>query len=308
MQTSSGGMDMQTIGWIGLGSMGRPMASNLVKAGYEVYVYNRTREKAAGLLELGARWTESPEELAATCDVIITMVSDASAVESVLTGNSGVLAGLSKGKIVIDMSTISPDDSRRFAKLVAEKGGSFLDAPVSGSVKPAAEGTLLILVGGEKDTYEACLPILNTLGKNSIHFGGNGMGTSAKVAINLLLGLTMEAISETLLLAEKSGLNREQVVQMISESGVHTPLLQMKKQNLLNDQFAAAFALNLMTKDLGLALETATKTDTPLPAASAVLSVFNEAKATGKGELDFSAVYLQLREMAGLPLKNTQQE
>lgn len=290
---------MQKIGWIGLGSMGRPMASNLVEAGFEVYVYNRTREKAEALLEQGARWAVSPKVMAETCDVVITMLSDASAVESVLTGDAGVLAGVSEGKILIDMSTISPDDSRRFAEQVKEKGGRFMDAPVSGSVKPAAEGTLLILVGGEAGTYETCLPIFNTLGKNAIHFGGNGMGTSAKVVINLLLGMTMEAISESLLLAEQSGLQREQVVQLITESGVNTPLLQMKKQNLLNDQFAAAFALNLMTKDLGLALETADKTTTPLPAASVVYSVFNAAKATGKGELDFSSVYLQLKEMAG---------
>jgi 3-hydroxyisobutyrate dehydrogenase-like beta-hydroxyacid dehydrogenase len=290
---------MNRIGWIGLGSMGRPMAANLLKAGYEVYVYNRTREKADELLAQGARWAVSPKELAEICDVVITMVSGASAVDRMLNGETGVLAGLSAGKMVIDMSTISPDDSRRFAKQVADRGGQFLDAPVSGSIKPATDGTLLILAGGKKDTYESCRPLFDVLGKNSIHFGESGMGTSAKLVINLLLGMTMEAISESLLLAEKTGLQREQILQMFSESGVNTPLLQMKKQNLLNEQFPAAFALNLMLKDLGLALETADRTSAPLPAAAVVHTVFNAAKETGKGELDFSAVFLHLMEMAG---------
>lgn len=290
---------MKTIGWIGLGNMGRPMVSNLLKAGFEVHVYNRDQNKAKDVLEKGAKFAQSPKEIAETCDVIVTMVSDASAVEAVFTGDSGLLKGLSAGKTVIDMSTIGPDDSRRFAAWVNEKEAQFLDAPVSGSVKPAAEGTLVILIGGDVTTYQECLPIFDVLGKTSIHFGGQGTGSNAKLVINLLLGLTMQGVSEALILAEKLGLDREQVLQMITDSACNTPILQMKKQNFLTEEFPAAFALKLMTKDFGLALDAARKVAAPLPTTAAAHSIFTTAKATGKGDLDISAIFLQLKEMAG---------
>lgn len=291
---------MKTIGWIGLGSMGRPMVSNLLQAGYAVNVYNRSRDKAKELVDRGAVLAASPREIAERSDIIVTMVSDAAAVEAVLTGEDGILAGLSGGKIVVDMSTIGPKDSRRFAAMIREQGADLLDAPVSGSVKPAAEGSLLILVGGQAAAYETCRPMLDVLGKQTIHFGESGMGSHAKIVINLLLGLSIQAVSEALLLAEKSGLQREQVIEMISQSAVNTPIFQLKKENFAAQEFPAAFALKLMAKDFGLAMDAAREADAPLPATAAAYTTYTAAKATGKGDLDIAAVFLQLLESAGV--------
>jgi 3-hydroxyisobutyrate dehydrogenase len=280
--------------------MGKPMAANLLRAGYPIHVHNRSKDKAEELLQAGAEWAHSPREACERSEIVVMMVADAAAVEQILTGADGILAADLQGKIVIDMSTIGPDDSRQFAGLVQERGGSYLDAPVSGSVKPAQDGQLVVLAGGEADTFERCRPLFDVLGKASIHFGGSGSGSSAKLVINTLLGITMQGISESLVLASRLGLQSEQVVSMIGESAVNTPLFQGKKEMLLREQFPAAFALKLMTKDLKLAANAAVQTDTPLPALSAALGTYLTAKANGKGDLDVASVYLQLKEMTGL--------
>ncbi len=294
---------MHTVGWIGLGAMGKPMAGNLLQAGYQVHVYNRSREKAETLLQSGAQWAQSPREVSDRSDIIVIMVSDASALKQLLIMPDGILDSDLQGRTVINMSTIGPDDSRKFAEMVRARGGSFLDAPVSGSVKPAQDGQLIILVGGETDVLEQCRPIFDVLGKSSIHFGDVGNGSSAKLVINSLLAMIMQGISEALVMAAGLGLNKDQVAQLISESALNSPLFQAKKEMLLQEEFPPAFALKLMAKDLKLAADEAISHNVPLPVVSTVLNTYLAANANGRGDLDLSSVYLQLKEMAGLGKK-----
>jgi 3-hydroxyisobutyrate dehydrogenase len=290
---------MQTIGWIGLGAMGTPMAANLLRVGYEVHVYNRSKERAEPLLQAGAQWAQSPREVSEHSNVIVTMVADAAAIEQLLTMSDGILASDLQGKTVVNMSTIGPGDSRKFAEMVRQRGGDFLDAPVSGSVKPAQEGQLIILVGGAAEVLERCRPMFDVLGKSSIHFGDVGNGSAAKLVINSLLGMMMQGISEALVMASGLGLNKDHVAELISESALNSPLFQVKKGMLLQEEFPPAFALKLMAKDLKLAADEAIRHNVPLPVITTVLNTYLAANANGKGDLDVSSVYLQLKEMAG---------
>jgi 3-hydroxyisobutyrate dehydrogenase len=284
------------IGWIGLGYMGTPMAKNILKAGYPLYVYNRTKEKANVLVNEGAVLCETPQDLTEKADVIFTMLTDGSAVKDVLEQEDGILAGLEKGKIVVDMSTVSPEDSVLFAELVRAKEAAFIDAPVSGSVKPAEDGTLVILSGGNAEDIQKVQPTFDILGKKTVHFGENGKGASAKLVINLLLGITVQGASEALLLAEKLGLEKESTLKMILASAVGTPLITGKKPLFEKEDFPAAFMLKLMSKDLGLALKEADKNGTSLPLTKAADQTYGSAKEHGKGDLDLTAVFLELKE------------
>ncbi|MGW9018965.1 NAD(P)-dependent oxidoreductase [Priestia megaterium] len=287
---------MHTLGWIGLGHMGAPMAKNLLQAGYKVNVYNRSIEKTTSLVEIGATKLDSPKEVVEQSDIIFVMLSDSKAVQAILTQDNGVLNAIHSGKVVVDMSTISPEDSLSFAKLVSEKGGVYLDAPVSGSVGAAVAGQLVILVGGQKKTIELCQPYFNILGKETIYFGSNSKGSSAKLAINLLLGVIGQGIGETLVLAEKSGLDIEKVLEMISQSGMNTPLFQGKKEMYRKEEFPSAFMLELMSKDLGLVKIEADRLETVLPLAEATNAIYRSAKENGKAKLDMAAVYLELKD------------
>jgi 3-hydroxyisobutyrate dehydrogenase len=291
---------MQTIGWIGLGAMGNPMAANLLRAGHQVHVYNRSKERAEPLLQAGAKWAQSPREVSERSDIIVTMVADAAAIEQLFTMPDGILASDLQGKVMVNMSTIGPEDSRKFAGWVQQRGGDFLDAPVSGSVKPAQEGQLIVLVGGEADVLERCRLMFDVLGKTFIHFGEVGNGSAAKLVINSLLGMIMQSIAEALVMASGLGLNKDQVAALISESSLNTPLFQAKKGMLLQEEFPPAFALKLMAKDLKLAADEAIRHNVPLPVVSTVLNTYLAANANGKGDQDLSSVYLQLKEMAGL--------
>lgn len=275
------------IGWIGLGNMGVPMASNLLQAGYELYVWNRTPEKTAALCEKGAKRADSLEQLVETCDVLFTMVSDDAAVKEIYSGTDGILASSAvRGKLAVDMSTISPDTSRTIAEQAKQAGLRFLDAPVSGSVGPAKEATLVIMVGGEQTDYEEAKPMLDKLGKIALHMGPNGAGTSAKLAINLLLGITVQGVSETLLFARSLGIGTEQMLQIISESAVGTPLIRGKAPSILADDYPAAFALKHMTKDLRLAREAGVST----PLAESAAATYRHALEEGLGDLDLMAI------------------
>ncbi|MEM1506050.1 NAD(P)-dependent oxidoreductase [Domibacillus sp. 8LH] len=287
---------MHTLGWIGLGHMGEPMAMNLLQAGYKVNIYNRSQEKTMPLVEAGAVNLHSPKEIAEQSDIIFTMLSNADAVQSVLTQNNGVLEGIKSGKVVVDMSTISPEDSRLFAELVSEKGGIYIDAPVSGSVGPAKAGQLVILAGGDERAVEMCQPYFNILGKETIYFGSNGKGSSAKLAINLLLGIIGQGVGETLLFADRSGLDREKVLDMISFSAVNTGLFQGKKEMYRKEEFPSAFMLELMAKDLGLIKAEADRMETTLPLAEVTNTTYRSAKENGKAQLDMAAVYLELKD------------
>ncbi|WP_400164721.1 NAD(P)-dependent oxidoreductase [Brevibacillus sp. TJ4] len=281
------------IGWIGLGNMGIPMAGNLLAAGYDVYVWNRTAEKTAPLVAQGATRTETLAQLVATCDVLFTMVSDDEAVKAVYGGPEGILACPgADGKLAIDMSTVSPATSRWIAERCQQAGVRFLDAPVSGSVGPAKEGTLVIMVGGEPGDYTQAKPLLEHLGKISLHLGANGAGTSAKLAINLLLGITVQGVAETLLFARSLGIESEQMLKIISESAVGTPLIRGKATSILADDYPAAFALKHMAKDLRLAREAGVST----PLAESVDASYRHALHEGLGELDLMAIIRHLEQ------------
>ncbi|MGD8192015.1 NAD(P)-dependent oxidoreductase [Brevibacillus ginsengisoli] len=275
------------IGWIGLGNMGVPMASNLIRAGYEVYVYNRTKSKAEPLLELGAHMVEQPDQLYRTCDVVITMVSDDQAVKEIYDGENSFLKTAEPGKIAIDMSTVSPDTSKTLANLCAARGVSFLDAPVSGSVQPAKEGNLIVMVGGEEQTFQKAKPIFEVLGKMALHLGENGAGSNAKLAINLLLAITVEGLAETVLFAEQRGIQKEDMLSIITESAVGTPIARMKQPSIMAEEFPAAFALKHMAKDLRLAQEAGAS----LPIAETVTGTYQTALKEGLGDLDVMAIF-----------------
>jgi 3-hydroxyisobutyrate dehydrogenase-like beta-hydroxyacid dehydrogenase len=285
------------IGWIGLGHMGLPMVRNLLSAGYSVSVYNRTPAKAA---VLGCPVAETPAALAATVDVVITMVADDASQEDVLFGPNGVAQGLTAGRTVINMGTVSPEASRAHAGRLAKLGVDVLDAPVSGSVKPATDGTLLILVGGEKAVFERCQPIFAVLGKRAFHFGGYGQGANAKLSINMMLGLTLQALAEAVVLGEKSGLDTNMLLDMIADAAVASPIIAMKTPSIRADQFPAAFPLKHMAKDFRLAIAAAHTVGAAVPITQAATVTFAEAEAGGLGDNDIMAVLTQLKKASGL--------
>lgn len=287
---------MQTLGWIGLGQMGTPMASNLLNAGYKVNVYNRSSEKTVSLVELGATKCSSPGQVAAESEIIFLMLSDASAIGTVLQQENGVLESMTKGKIVVNMSTISPQEALEFDTLVAEKGGKYIDAPVSGSVGAAVTKQLLILAGGDAETLSVCQPYLDVLGKETIHFGKTSMGNAAKLTINMLLGIMMQGFGEAMLFGETLGLEKEQIAALISKSAMNNGLFQAKKESYLTEQFPPAFMLQLMSKDLNLISTAVKAAGAVFPLADAATNTFHDAKASGKAALDMAAVYLELKE------------
>lgn len=283
------------IGWIGLGNMGIPMAGNLLKAGYELSVYNRTKEKSKALLEQGASFAESPSQLLQDCDVVISMLADDQAVKEVYLGAGGLLAHpVADKKILIDMSTVSPSTSRQLYEACNNAGISFLDAPVSGSVQPAKEGKLVIMVGGDQESYEKVKPIFDVLGKLSLYLGQPGSGSSAKLAINLLLGITVQGIAESVLFANQLGIKTEDILTIINESAVGTAISRLKSSSILQGEYPAAFALKHMAKDLRLANDAVHLT----PAADAVYRTYQTALREGLGELDVMAImkHLEKRE------------
>ncbi|OIQ93825.1 2-(hydroxymethyl)glutarate dehydrogenase [mine drainage metagenome] len=280
-------MAMVKIGWIGLGHMGVPMVRNLRAAGYALTLYNRTPGKAEGL---GAALAASPAALAKAVDVVITMLADDAAQEAVLFGPGGVAEGLRPGQTVINMGTISPEASRRAAERLGALGVAVLDAPVSGSVKPATDGTLVILVGGAAEVVERCQPIFAVLGKKTLHFGGPGQGANAKLAINMLLGTLIEATAETVRFGEALGLERGQLLEMIGQSACASPIFQLKVPALLADDYPPAFPLKHMAKDFRLIEAAAAAAGIGLPAAQAVAARFAAAEAQALGERDVMAV------------------
>lgn len=287
---------MKNIAWIGTGHMGLPMAHNLLKEGYTLHVYNRTSERAKPLEHAGATLYANPAEATAQAEVVFVMLTKKDAIDDVLSGEQGILSQLRAGMYVINMSTISPEEAKAFAKQITDKGAIYVDAPVSGSVAPAEQGNLVILAGGQAEDIQACQPFFDILGKKTIHFGEIGHGSSAKLSINLLLGISTQAIAESLLIAERSGLQREQVLEMFGESAVATPLLAGKKDMFINNEFPAAFMLSLISKDLGLLTNEAKRLHVQLPLAEAADQTYREANENGKGELDLAAIWLELQE------------
>jgi 3-hydroxyisobutyrate dehydrogenase len=279
-------MSTKKIGWIGLGNMGTPMAKNLLKAGFEVIVYNRTASRTAPLQEAGARVVARAGDLWQVADTIITMVSDDAALRQIHEGADGLLAGAVAGKTVIDMSTVSPDTTRELAELLSRKGVYYLDAPVAGSVKPAELGQLVIMAGGKKDVYESALPIFGCLGKASFLLGDQGAGNSAKLAVNLLLAFNMQGIAEALLFAAEKGIGAASMLAVINESALSNGITKGKAAGIVNRDFTAAFALKHLAKDLRLAKQQGMNT----PAGGTLHDSFQQALAGGFGDEDIAAI------------------
>ncbi|PYV27274.1 MAG: NAD(P)-dependent oxidoreductase [Acidobacteria bacterium] len=293
----------QSIGFIGLGIMGHPMALNLVKAGYKVTVFNRTRSKAEPLEKSGALVAATPAEAARLADVVMIIVSDTAAVEEVVLGKGGILETLRSGAIVIDSSTISPAFSRKLACHAAGKGASWLDAPVTGSKHGAERGELTFMIGGDRETLDRALPVLQVLGKKHIYCGAHGSGLSAKLAQNAIQATMVEVFCEGFVLATKAGVHPQTMFEIIQSSMARAALTDFKAPFIFKGDFTPYFPLKLMHKDLELAMETAYAQNVPMPAAAAVKEVYGTAKAQGKGDLDYAAVITFLEEVAGVKVR-----
>lgn len=290
---------MQSIGFIGLGNMGAPMAWNIHKAGYRLSVYNRTAARAQPFRGAGVAAAATPAALAADADVVVVMVTDPAALHGVIAGKDGVVDGLKSGATVINMSTVSPDASLEAARIVAEHGGRFVDAPVSGTVKPAEEGTLVVLAGGAREDVEAVTPLLETMGKDVVYCGDVGSATRMKLVLNLLLGGMMELLAEALALGRGFGLDGAAILKSVAAGPLGAPLYAMKGEAMLAGRFAKQFPVELMFKDLDLVLQAAGKLAVPLPATAAVRERFNAARALGHGDEDMAAVIQVFNKLSG---------
>ena len=291
MSTASGS---RKIGFIGLGLMGRPMAMNLLKAGHSVTIWNRTAARADELVAAGAVLAKTPRAVAEKSDVLISIVSDPQALESVLWGQEGkqdgALGGLKKGSVYIDSSTVSPTLVKKISAACGERGVRFLDAPVTGGDWGAREGNLVFMIGGEAETLKEVEPILGVMGKKWFHLGPNGAGQTIKLAMNAILALEVGAVAEAIGLVTRAGLAGEQLLEVLQASMGRSGLLDLKTPLMLKGDFKPSFPLRLMHKDLGLALDLANQLGVALPTTAAVREVYNFVKGEAKEDVDYSAV------------------
>ena len=288
------GLNREKLGFIGMGRMGSRMAARLIGAGYAVTVYDRSKKQSQN-----APVAQSPPELAANSEVVLISVTNDVAVEQVMFGPDGALAGLREGSRIIDLSTVSPGASRRLYEAAREKGAAMIDAAVSGSVLQVEQGALVIFVGGDQETYEQCRPILQILGKNIFYMGSSGMGTTTKLVVNTLLGLGMQALAEAIALGLKAGLEKGLLLEVLEQTAVMSPSQKSKLANAKSDQYLTQFALSLMHKDLGLVLRQAADISVSMPATAAAEQMYTAAMAKGKDE-DFSVVIRLMQELAGI--------
>ncbi len=280
--------------------MGSRMAKRLLDAGHDVTGYNRTKSKAQWLLDAGMKWGDTPRAVASAAEITISMVANTQALQAVTVGADGLLAGLGAGKIYIDMSTVSPAASRDIARQVEAKGARMLDAPVSGSVTTLEEGKLSIMAGGDRQAFERALPILQAIGPKVTHVGANGLAVSMKIATNLSLAVQMLAFSEGVLLAEKSGIARETAVEVLLNSVMASPMVKYRGPFVLNMPDEAWFDVNMMQKDMLLALEMGRQLDVPLPTTAITNQMLTAARGMGLAEKDFAILFEVLARMAGL--------
>ncbi|MCZ4221770.1 NAD(P)-dependent oxidoreductase [Pedobacter rhodius] len=283
-------MEQIKIGWIGLGNMGIPMAEQLIKAEYNVKVYNRNKIKEEALKNMGASIAASPKELLNSSDIVFLMVSDDEAINQIFKNKDGLLNDNSTGKIIINMSTVSPGISLEMAALCKEQGNFYLDAPVSGSVKQAETGTLVIMVGGDEHAFEIAKPVLEKLGKLAMHIGENGAGNNAKLAINSLLALYAQGLAETVLFANQQGVKTEDLLNLINNAAIGNIFTKIKGDAILQDNYKAAFALKHIVKDLGLAKAEGLSS----PLGSVAFEVYKNAAAQ-HGEEDIISVIKALK-------------
>ena len=290
---------MANLGFIGLGVMGSQMVNRLLEKGHTVTGYNRTREKAQWLIDKGMRWADSPRAIAVAADVTFSMVTNAAATAAVTDGPDGLLAGLSSGKFFVDMSTISPDASRALAGKVREKGADMIDAPVSGSVITLQQGKLSVMVGGRRETFERLKPLLLDIGPKVTHVGDNGLALAMKIAVNLSLAVQMLAFSEGVLLAEKSGIPREVAVDVLVHSAVASPMIQYRGPFVLQQPDEAWFDVNMMQKDMLLAMDLGRQLNVPVPTTALTNEFLTAARGMGWEKQDFAVVFDVLAHMSG---------
>ena len=290
------------VGFIGLGAMGTRMAGRLLAAHHDVVVYNRTPERTRPLEQRGAKVAATPKELATGVEIVFSSVANDAALEQVMFGPDGALAGTRAGTIVVEMSTVNPRTSRRLHEAARSKGVCVLDAPVSGSTVQAEQGQLVIFVGGEEDVYQRCQPILAVLGSKTFYLGPSGAGATMKLCVNTLLGLGVQALAEAVALGVKAGLPRERFLQVLGETAVVSPSQKAKLENVRKDEYPPAFALRLMFKDFGLIVETAMELSVPMPATAAAVQVAAAEHARQLAahiDEDFSAVVRAMERLAG---------
>lgn len=282
-------MDAPKIGWIGLGAMGAPMAQNLIKAGYEVSVYNRTKAKEQELLKQGARPAETPAELIESTDLVFIMVTDDDAVRDVFKAKQGLLDAMSSGKIIVNMSTVSPEVSLEMDNLCEGGGKKYMDAPVSGSVKQASEASLVIMAGATAKLFDEVKPVLEKLGKAVFKVGETGAGNKAKLAVNMFLAIMTQGLAEMVAFAGQMGIKKEDILEIIGTGGLGSPYVKAKSKSILNNEFSSAFALKHMAKDLKLARDQ--QMDSKL--GQVALETFDKA-TPGLGEEDVMAIIKQI--------------
>jgi 3-hydroxyisobutyrate dehydrogenase-like beta-hydroxyacid dehydrogenase len=291
---------MANLGFIGLGVMGGRMVKRLLDAGHSITGYNRTKSKAQWLLDAGMKWADSPRAVAEPCDLVLSMIANNSALRAVTEGSDGILAGLRAGKIYVEMSTVSPAAIRGLAKQVEAKGADMLDAPVSGSSITLEEGKLSFMVGGKREVFEKVLPYLQAIGPKATYVGGHGLAASMKIATNLSLAVQMLAFSEGLLLAEKSGIARATAVEVLLNSVMASPMVKYRGPFVLKMPDEAIFDVNMMQKDLLLALEMGRQLDVPLPTTAVTNQMLTTTRAMGMADKDFAVMFEALAKMAGM--------
>ncbi len=292
------------VGFIGLGIMGIPMARNLMKAGYEVTVYNRTTSKAEQMVSEGAKKADSPKEVAEGCPLVITIVSDTPDVESVILGESGIIEGIKPDSVVIDMSTISPQATQKIATCLREKGAHMLDAPVSGGEQGAIDGTLSIMVGGDAEIFERCRPIFETMGKNIIHVGGNSMGQTVKLMNQILVAGNLNAVVEALVFAQKSGVDLEKAIDAVKGGAAGSWQLTNLAPRIIRRDFRPGFMVDLIQKDLNLIMGAADVAKTPVPVTSLIHQMYYSLQSAGEGKSGTQALVKALERVAGVEVKS----
>jgi len=298
--TAPGSSPRPPVGFIGLAIMGRPMAGHILAAGFPLTIFNRTRARTEELASRGARVAASPAEVAAAADLIIVMVSDSPDVESVVAGPQGVLHGLRPGAVVVDMSTVSPALERRLDGLLRGRGGTLVDAPVSGGDVGARDATLAIMAGGDRAAFERALPVLRALGRSITHCGPVGSGQVAKLCNQILVSVTLLGVSEAILFARKNGLDPGTMIEAVSGGAAASWQLANLGPKILAEDFAPGFMIDLVQKDLRLVLEAGAAATSPLPGTALVHELFRSAQSHGDGRLGTQALARVLARLAGM--------
>ena len=290
---------MERIGFIGLGIMGKPMAGNLLKAGYSLVVHNRSRAAVEELVAQGATAASSPKEVAEQSDVVVTMLPDSPDVEQVVLGSDGVAEGIRSGMLFIDMSTIAPGTARNVYETLKAKGVESLDAPVSGGEVGAKEAALSIMVGGSEEAFQRAMPIFEIMGKNIVLIGDPGAGQVTKACNQIVVGVTIQAVSEALILARKSGVDPARVREALLGGFAQSRILDLHGQRIIDRSFQPGFRVRLHRKDLAIALQTGREVSLPLMLTSQVAELMNALIARGDGDLDHSGLAHLLEQMGG---------